>query len=143
MYLCWDLKCLLFFSMLREMMLGRDRSTGRSDGSTSLTVDIILIYFLRFPYVSVYYVFHLKCQTLLSNWLRNCIWSPGAEGPLGEFSCLDCLMDTIESKLPDRFFAPNLHKCIYMYCKDYAMISTGRRMVCKEIYKCHYVTLER
>lgn len=31
-------------------MVGRERSNGGSDGLTSLRLDIVLIYFLRYPY---------------------------------------------------------------------------------------------
>lgn len=78
-------------------MLGRERSIGRSDGSTSLNLDTVLILFSE---VSMcIHLSHISIQTFVNssffNWLGVLYVAAWGRGAVGEFSCPDCSMDDI------------------------------------------------
>lgn len=64
-------------------MLGRERSIGRSDGSTSLNMDIVLILFSEDSIcicLSHIFIQFVKIP-LFKSGLEYFMWSPKAEGP--------------------------------------------------------------
>ena len=107
-----------FFFLFRSLGIlgiGRDRSIGRYDGSTSLKVDIVLILFSEVSrYICLTLYHYIDQVKFFFNWVGVLYVAAWGRGAVKEFSCLDCLRDIlgkIAARRVFRFHTP-LNCCI-------------------------------